>query len=245
MKQYQKPMALGLAGMGLALTMGAAQAADDEATGSWTGDAELGFVLTEGNTETQNINGKLDFTQDLTKWRNNFKLEGMSTSEDEQTSAEKYLASWKSDYKVSELNFFFVTAQYEDDRFSGFDYQATVAVGYGRTVIKNDRHNLDLEIGPGFRRNELENGDTEDETIVKSAAKYRWKISESAKFSQDVIVDAGDEATISKSITALKSQVNGRLAMKASYTVKHTSEVPEGTKKTDRETALTLVYTFK
>ena len=223
--------------------------AAEEAKSVWTGGAELGFVLTSGNTETQTVNGKVDLTKDLETWRNNAKLEALNTSEDESTSAEKYIAAWKSDYKFDNANFLFISAQYDDDRFSGFDYQASTAVGYGRRILDNETHLLDLEAGPGFRRSKISEvaegqDDVEDEGILKLAGKYRYNFSKTAEFSEDLTVDIGEESTISKSVTAVKAQIVGKLAMKISYTVKHTSEVPAETKSTDRETALTLVYSI-
>ncbi|MFT5603559.1 MAG: putative salt-induced outer membrane protein YdiY [Paracoccaceae bacterium] len=35
--------------------------------------------------------------------------------------------------------------------FSGFFYQATVAGGYGRRLLKSDRFTWDAEVGPGAR----------------------------------------------------------------------------------------------
>lgn len=243
MKKKQLILAMGLATAGMG--MSAHLAAEEDAAPTWTGGAELGFVITSGNTETQTVNGKVDVTKDLETWRNNAKLEALNTSENEETSAEKYIAAWKSDYKFDDSNFLFVTGQYEDDRFSGYDYQATFALGYGRRVIESDTQLLDLEAGPGFRRSKVTaTEDNEDEGILKLAGKYRNKFSESAEFLEDLTIDVGEDSTISKSVTAIKAQVAGKLAMKVSFTIKHTSEVPEGTKKTDRETALTLVYSI-
>ena len=237
--RYKNTICLGI----LAVT-GVTHAAEETELGVWTGDAELGYVATTGNTETTTANANLDFTQEQVKWRNNLRLEALNTSEDEVTSAERYLAAWKTDYKVTDLNFLFATAQYEDDRFSGYDYQATAALGYGRTVISNPAHKLNLEIGPGFRHSELETGGSEDEAIVKLAAKYRWVLSETAKFSQDLVADVGEESTVTKSISALSAKLNGRLAMKVSYTVKHESEVPAGSDKTNTETSVALAFSF-
>ena len=135
----------------LSVTLISTVSAEDST--AWKGDTELGFVLTDGNTETRTVNGKLDLTDDGTKWRNNIHVEALNTSEAESTSAEKYLASLKTDYKFSGSDFVFTTTSYEDDRFnaSGYDYQVTMAAGYGRTVIKSELHTLDLEVGPGYR----------------------------------------------------------------------------------------------
>ena len=69
-------------------------------------------------------------------------------------------------------------------------------------------------------------------------------LSKSSNFQQTLIADAGEESTILKSISSIKAQINGSLAMKVSLTIKNTSDVPEGVEETDSETAVTLVYGF-
>lgn len=56
--------------------------------------------------------------------------------------------------------------------------------------------------------------------------------------------DIGSDTTITRAVTALQADIVGNLAMKLSYTVEHTSQVPVGVEKTDTETAASLVYSF-
>lgn len=238
---------ISLASLGSVLAVGNA-VAEEEAHLVWSGDAELGYVSTSGNTKTKTVNAKMDATRDNTHWRHNAKLNALNTSEENTTSAEKYTGDWKTDFKLDTANFLFVSANYESDRFSGFDFQSTLAAGYGRHLIKSDKASLEVEAGPGYRYSklkvEVDGDDAEDEAILKLSGKYRYKFTDTSQFMQDLVFDAGDAANIIKSVTAVKAQIVGQLAMKASYTVKHTSEVPVDTDKTDSETALTLVYSF-
>ena len=103
---------------------------------------------------------------------------------------------------------------------------------------------LDLEIGPGARQTKLDNGETDSEAIARGAAKLEWDISKTSKFTEVLTVEAGEDVTITKSVTGLSSKINGNLSMKITYTYKTTSEVPVGTDDTDTETAVTLVYNF-
>ncbi|MEY8205928.1 MAG: DUF481 domain-containing protein [Bermanella sp.] len=74
--------------------------------------------------------------------------------------------------------------------------------------------------------------------------KYFLSLSENSDFQQSLLADIGEDTTITKSITSLKAQINGRLAMKMSLTLKHTSDVPDDVDNTDAETSITLVYGF-
>lgn len=215
-----------------------------QAVASWTGEAELGVVVTSGNTETQTINAKGKVVNESNQWKHTGTLEALNTADDERTTAEKYVLSAKSDYKFSEYKYMFARINYEDDRFSGYDYQVSEALGYGQRVIHEPDLSLDLEGGPGARQSKLKDGDSDNEAILRLAANLVWKLSDSAEFSEDLSTEIGEEATITKSVTALKSQIAGSLAMKVSVTIKNTSDVPPDTEKTDSETALTLVYSF-
>jgi putative salt-induced outer membrane protein len=65
-----------------------------------------------------------------------------------------------------------------------------------------------------------------------------------AAFRQSVTAAAGDENTYSESVTAISARLLGDLALVASYTIKHNSDVPPLTEKSDRYTALSLEYSF-
>lgn len=224
-----------------------AAAQDAGPNNPWSGDVEFGYVATSGNTDTKTVKGRADVKREVEKWRYNIHFDSLNTSEDDERSAEKYFLSNKLDYKYSDRGYLFGYASYEDDRFSGFDYQAVVAAGWGYRILENETMAWDAEVGPGYRINKVADDSDEDddrEVIIRGYTKYEWKLSSSAVFTQELSVEAGSDNTISKSVTALKSTIVGALAMKLSYTVKYTENVPQENKHADTETAVTLVYTF-
>ena len=103
---------------------------------------------------------------------------------------------------------------------------------------------LDVEIGPGVRFYKVDDGVADEEALLRLAGKYWWAITEHSKFTQDLIVETGEDLTTTTSVTGLQANINSALAMKLTFTAKNKSDVPVGTKKTDTETALTLVYNF-
>jgi putative salt-induced outer membrane protein len=123
---------------------------------------------------------------------------------DDTTTAEKYAALAKTNYKFSESDYVFGVVKYETDRFSGYDYQASESIGYGRRVVKTEAVILDLELGAGARQSETEAGDANNEGIVRAAGNISWAISPTAVFTEQLTVEAGNDATITTSVTALK-----------------------------------------
>ncbi len=222
-------------------------AADTDSNSLWSGDAEFGYVDTSGNTEETTIKSRAEANREKDEWRYNITFDSLNSETSGERSAEKYFLSNRLAYQYNDNNFVFAYASYDDDRFSGFEHQATVAAGWGRRLLNNDAMRWDVEIGPGYRISKVDDdaiGEDSDEAIIRGFTQYSWDFSETANFSQSLNVEAGSDNTISKSITALKVQIIGSLALKLSYTIKYTEEVPAATKHADTETAVTVVYSF-
>jgi len=230
--------------LGAILVAFSATAGAEEKGKIWSGEVELGFVKTGGNTDTQALNGKGKIKQETQKWRNSAAAEAVNIADSGTTTAERYVLSGSTKHKYTARAYAFASAGYENDRFSGFEYQSTEAVGLGYRLLTGPVVILDLEGGPGARQTKENQGDSSNELIAQLGGELDWNVSETAVFNQTLTSEIGDKFTRVKSVSSIKTQVIGRLAMKASLTVRHNSSVPVASKKTDTETALTVVYQF-
>lgn len=232
---------------GLALSASGLSLAQSAET-KWDGDLELGYVSTSGNSETSNMKFRADAKRSSGNWLYDAHLDTLNAEEDGDRSAERYFLSNRLSYSYTKQNYWFTYGSYEDDRFSGYDYQATVAAGIGRRLIDSGTMNWDIEFGPGYRVGKLEEetADEKDdkEVIGRLFSKFSWQFSPNARFVQEIGVESGSDNTTSRSVTALKTDIAGGFALKLSYTVKYTEEVPDENKHADTETAVTLVYAF-
>ncbi len=226
------------------------QAADQAAASSpWRSEVELGFIRTTGNTNTQTTAAKATVIYEVDQWRHKGYAEGYGSESENSAgvnvvSAERYELSGKSDYKINEYDYLFGLVKLQKDRFSGFEYEHSVSAGYGRKLIKQADMELDLEIGPGARFFKKDNLPSETEALLRLSGDYWWQISASSKFTQSLLFDIGEQFTTTKSVSGIQASISDALAMKFTYTVRNKSQVPAGTKKTDTEIAMTLVYTF-
>ncbi|MDX5329440.1 DUF481 domain-containing protein [Marinobacter shengliensis] len=226
-----------------------AQAQDSE---NWKGEAELGLLKTSGNTEETKVNGRLGLQYETQTWRNTGEFSSRYTETEDQTTAEEYKAALEADYKFDDQQYWFVRGSYEDDRFSGYDFESTLTTGYGNRVWQaGDRSFLDLSVGGGYRYNKLKEDnadgrDVEEEAIARLAGQFDYALSDTALFRQKLSTEIGldDNNTISQSETSLQSNIVGSLSMKAAFRVKHVSDAPVGSDKTDTETSLSLLYGF-
>lgn len=205
----------------------------------------LGIVKTSGNTDTSSINASGEVIYQVSQWRHSGRIEGFRSSADGEKTAERYLLTGKSDYHLDDRNYLFGLLTYEDDRFSGFEYQTGAVVGYGRDVLRGPTLNANVEAGVGVRYFELtDTGENDSEGTLRLAGALSWNISDTAVFTQELNTTIGETMTVSNSITSLSTQVVGNLAAKVSMQVRHISDVPPDVDKTDTTMTVNLVYKY-
>src|SRR6185437_14645665 len=115
-------------------------------------EGQLGVVLARGNTDTATANAKFEVTHTTTAHKDDFEIEGLYGKTGGIVTAERWATTLQRDWNLTNRTFWFVNGHYEDDLFSGFAYQATVATGVGYRFIDTESTKLDAQIGAGYRR---------------------------------------------------------------------------------------------
>ena len=250
------PMKSSLLVTPLALTLlcGNAAAFDTPPPYGWSTSAELGAISTSGNTVGTSVTGKIDAKQELPDFSNEYVLSGFfkdeqvtndDGSKSRERSAQRYAVSGKTAYKLLEDNDrLFALATHVNDKFGAYTKYSTVGVGYGTRLYGAENLTLDGELGPGYFRGERSTGETENGMTVRAAANLKWRLSESALFSQLVTVERGTSNTHSTAETSLATKINSTMQMKAAFSVRNDTSVPDDKKNTDTQTSVTLVYSF-
>ncbi|HET9474349.1 MAG TPA: DUF481 domain-containing protein, partial [Steroidobacteraceae bacterium] len=121
------------------------------AQAQWSGKAELGVMLSNGNTESKSANAKLDMKHEGAQWRNNFYAAALYGENAEFADAERYELRYQVDRIITDRFSWFVGARGEQDRFSGFAYQATLSTGASYKFIDSPTTKLDASLGAGYR----------------------------------------------------------------------------------------------
>ncbi|MGS2720772.1 DUF481 domain-containing protein [Paraglaciecola aestuariivivens] len=217
---------------------------------------EFGFLLASGNTNTSTITAKINASQELQSWsyqiigdglykQSETKVDGITEN---TTSAQKVFLSSQIDFKLSHPDDrLFIYSEYENNRFSGYKYQAAFAAGWSSRLWHDSESELKYSVGPGFGISEAEKDNTnEDQSglIVRAAMEYKRKFSEHATFRQFLSTEADQEFTKTKSETSLSTRITGALAMKLSFVLNHDTGASEDNEALDTEAAVTLVYQF-
>jgi len=229
-------------GMALMALAGSGVAAEAD----WSGKGEGGIVFSRGNADNDNANLRLELARELDRWKHGFAVSALRASNDGDTTAERYGASWQSDFKLTERSFWFGGLRYEQDEFSGFDYQASATTGYGRKLIDTEATKLTGQIGAGYRR--LKNsltGETAGDAVARGDLNLERVLTDTTSLTNRFSVESGSNNTLAINELALQVRMSEAFALSFGVGVRHNTDPPAGLEKTDTLTTVNLVYAIK
>ena len=210
-----------------------------------TGKGEFGLVFNRGNSQTEAANARLELAMERERWENETTARAVYARDTGTTSSNRFTVANSTNYLINDRSYATGALRYDRDRFSSFRYQSSVAVGYGRRLIKSEAQRLTVEIGPGFQFAEIrDTGETENQVIARGLMNYRWQIAESTRLSNRLLVESGSSNTFAENALSLSVAINSRLSLSTGVTLTHNTDVEPGRKKTDTLTTVNLVYNF-
>ncbi len=222
-------------------TLGSASQADER----FDGEYSLGYTKLSGNSNSSSLRTSANLTWYDGPWSWNLYGAIKSASDDNETSAENYNLGGRTRYNLSDENYLFGLAHWRKDRFAGYNSQSTLAGGYGRQLLSGPPQSLSIEAGPGIRRDSYTDGGEKYRALAYSGLNYRWQVSDTATFGQDLVLEATGLNLIMRSQTSMTVAINDALAMRLSYDVDFNDDPPEDAEhKTDTTTAVSVVYDF-
>jgi putative salt-induced outer membrane protein len=216
------------------------------ALADWKGKGELGASLASGNSENEAANATLEVKNTRDKWTHTFGLAGNYGSDGSLTTAERWEARAQSDYAFTDRAYWFGAGRYEDDRFSTFEYQASLSTGLGYKFIDTERTRFWAQAGPGYRFAELrETGESEDGMILRGDVGFEHQLTETTKIVDRFLVESGSGNTYLQNDLGLEVTITGSLGLRVGYQVRHNTDVLPGVEKTDTLTTVGLLYETK
>lgn len=210
----------------------------------WKGNAQIGGYLTTGNTENIGVTGALDLTRESLFWRHKFRVSADYQESLGLVSRERYQASYEPNFKFSPRGYVYGAAQYESDRFLGYDDRVSASVGAGYTAIKAPTATLNLELGPAFRHTSFTDATHERSLAARGSLDFDWKLSGAVSLTQNASAYVQHYNSTVTGTTALNAKLIGPLAAKLSYSVQYESMPPIGRVGTDTTSRASLVYSF-
>ena len=210
----------------------------------WTGKVELGGYLTTGNSKTAGGTIVADAVREGLDWRHKFHLQADYQSARGVTTREHYLASYEPNYKINDRAYVYGAAQFESDRFLGYNSRYTLSSGVGYSVVKAPPIQLNLELGPAYRQTQFTNDTNQSSIAGRGTLDLKWKILDGFSLEQQASAYVERYNSTLNSMTALRAKLLGPLSAQLSYNVQYESEPPAGSVTTDTTSRASLVYSF-
>ncbi len=210
----------------------------------WRGKAEVGGYLTTGNSDTAGGSAVLDLTREGLRWRHKFHAQADYQSNQDVTVREHYLASYEPNFKIDDRAYIYGAAQYESDRFLGYNNRYSTSLGAGYSVLKTARTKLDLELGPAYRYTEFTDTVVQSSIAARGTVDFRWRLTNGLTVSQLASAYVQQDNSTVSGTTALTAKLIGPLSASLSYNVQYESTPPVGSVSTDTTSRAALVYSF-
>lgn len=216
------------------------------AQADWTAKGELGASFASGNSENEAAHAVLEVKRSYEKWAHGVGFAGNYGTDGEVTTAQRWELRGQSDYEFTERAYWFGAARYEDDRFTAYDYQASLATGLGYRIIDTERTRFWVQGGPGYRHAELrETGESEDGVIFRGDAGFEHQVTDTTKVVDRFLIETGSDNTFLQNDLGLEVMISGAMSLRVGYQVRHNTDVLPGIEKTDTLATVGLIYETK
>lgn len=220
----------------------------------WKGEGQLGASHASGNTDSVGLSAGLELQRKGVDWTHILRGRADYQRTNGATNREQYFAAYEPRIQASPRLFGYGLAQYERNRFQGFDHRYALSGGLGYKVVATPSVNLSLKAGPAYRVTEFTSGTQESRLGALAAVDFDWQLADGLKLTQgaNVVAETGAAATVILDganttvnlVTGLDARLTGRLRSRLSYAVDYDSNPPAGSVSTDTISRFTLVYGF-
>jgi putative salt-induced outer membrane protein len=225
----------------------------------WTGKAELGYLQSGGNTEAASANTKMDLKREGDKWINSFYAAALYSENAEFSTAERYEGRYQADFKINDKLSWFGALRGEQDRFSGFAYQATVSTGASYKFIDSATTKLSASLGAGYKKFREETliktdagevldrieGEAGDDVVGTLSSDYEHAFTETTKLTNKLLTEFGGDNTAVANDLALQVSMTKSFALAVGFGIRYNSDPPPLSESTDTLTTINLVYNIE
>ena len=229
------------------------------AQAQWTGKAELGYLQATGNTEAASANAKVDLIKESAHWINNYYAAAMYSENAEFSTAERYEARYQADYKINDRLSWFGALRGEQDRFSGFAYQASVSTGASYKFIDSPATKLTASLGAGYKKFREEilvkseagevldrfEGELGDGIVGTLSSDFEHAFTETTKLTNKLLTEYGSDNTAVADDIALQVSMTKSFALAVGFGIRYNSDPPALADDLDTLTTINLVYNIK
>jgi putative salt-induced outer membrane protein YdiY len=216
----------------------------------WTGSAGAGLAMTSGNNDTSTVNAAYELKRDtggpyLIK---SAALLLYGKTEEVKTS-DRLSIDGRLERKLSERTLLFGQTQYLRDEFKAIDYLVSPTVGINRILVKNDRTELNADVGVGGVWEQNPGLELQTDGAVGAGEKLTHKITATTELTQKIAAlwkmdDFGDALYVFGAGLAASITAGTQIKIEFLDTYKAQPPLP-GVQKNDIATLVSFVFKFE
>ena len=246
---YSRRIVLGLVLMAAPAAAQDAQPQPPPPPPGWIGSASAGLALTQGNSDTSNVNLAYEVKRETgSPWV--FKSTGLFLrGESEGELITNRLAfNAREEWKLSERTAFFGQLQYMRDTFKQIDYLVSPNFGVNRYLIKDDRTEFGVDAGVGAVWEKNPELEVRTSGALTAGQSFQRKISDTTTFTEKIAalwkMDDFEDALYAITV-GIAANVTDTIQMKAELLDTYKNKpVSAAVVKNDVAFVLSFVYKF-
>ncbi|MGO2321075.1 MAG: DUF481 domain-containing protein [Vibrio toranzoniae] len=217
-------------------------------------EVEFGYQSHNGNSESRSLNARLngEYTSGRHRTSGEWKYYNLYKDGEEDKRQSTYSA--QSDYKLSPKTYLYGSFKGVDSRYSAYFKDYTVSSGLGYQFSNTEEFILEVEIGPGFRYQEpnLDEIDDDDiifpdiveEAIFRGNVNTSWQVLPNLQFKADVTVVSGHSNLNFDTELEAINDITDNIALKIAHSRQYHDKVPNGLSKEDSVLSVNLLFQF-
>lgn len=216
----------------------------------WNTSAELGSLISTGNSNSVNINAKLNVNYNTHKWADKVILTTIYGSNEGKATERRYGVDAEFKYQLKDKVFSYARGQANRAYFKPYDYAFTENIGLGLRVMDKSNLTIDVQSGPGGKQTIDTQSDQDVVTkniMVETSSDIIWKLNDITSITESLDGQFDKTNNLLKSELALQTNFSKALALKISYVMEYNKVLPpesEHNKHLDTTTSVTMVYTL-
>ena len=211
------------------------------------GTAEFAFVGTTGNASTQTIGLNGEFIVRPEQWVITNKASFVRNESESELTAQSFGYLFRAARTLSPRASVFGEYAYFRDEFAGVLNRNSLVGGVSYKVVDLPKHLFFTDAGLGYMNESRLSGDDVSSATWSLGAGYKWKISDTAEFTEDfrmtgMFSDGSDWRILQAA--AVSARLTTLLSLKVSNTIRYAHAPVPGFKDTDTNTSVALVAKF-
>jgi putative salt-induced outer membrane protein len=211
------------------------------------GTAEFAFVGTSGNASTQTIGLGGEYIYRPEQWVITNKTAFVRNKSESTLTAETFSYLFRAARTISPRLSGLGQYDYFRDEFAGVLHRHSLLGGLQYKLVDLPMHALIVDGGLGYVKEHRSVGANVSSAAWSAGAGYRWKLSPTAEFSDDVRL-VGLFSTPGgwrlQQAAAITARVTKTFSLKVANTIRYVSDPVPGFKNTDTSTSVALVAKF-